>query len=237
MRIWKTIPVLLLTVAAGCGETPTENKDAEKAPAVESPAPAAANSNPAPAPKPAPKPVEKAPAPAPAAASVVIPSGTKMSIILADPLSSGKNNAGDEFIGNLAAPVVVNGKTALEKGAKVAGKVVDAKGSGRVKGVASMSLELTNVWVKGKSVALSTETFATEAEAQKGKDATIVGGGAGIGTAIGALAGGKKGAATGAIIGGAAGAGTVLATKGKEVEFPSEAKLEFSLNKALTVTP
>jgi hypothetical protein len=232
MKIWKIVPVVLLLIAGGCSET-TENKDAEKdkekAPAASAPAYSTGTKE---ADKPAP-----APAPAPAATPVKIPAGTKLSVILNDELDSGKNNAGDTFKANLAAPVMVGGKTVIDKGAAVQGKVVDAKGSGRVKGLASMSLELTSVTVGGKAVPVSTQVFAQEAEASKGKDAAVIGGAAGVGTAIGAIAGGKKGAATGAIIGGAAGTGTVLATKGKEVEFKPEQKLEFSLAKELTVTP
>jgi hypothetical protein len=41
----------------------------------------------------------------------------------------------------------------------------------------------------------------------------------------------KKGAGVGAIVGGAAGTGTVLATKGKEVEFGSESRVKFTLEK------
>ena len=40
---------------------------------------------------------------------------------------------------------------------------------------------------------------------------------------------------TGAIIGGAAGTGTVLATKGKEVEFDSESKLKFTLDQDASI--
>ena len=74
-----------------------------------------------------------------------------------------------------------------------------------------------------------------EAESTKGRDAAVIGGAAGVGAAIGAIAGGKKGAATGAAVGGGAGTGTVLATKGKEVDLPAESKLDFTLNKDVTL--
>jgi hypothetical protein len=155
-----------------------------------------------------------------------------MSVILIDALNSGKNQAGDQFRASLAAPIVVNGRTILEKGTKVQGRVVDAEGSGRVKGVANMRLVLTAVVDGAKTYPIVTRTFVAEAEATKGRDAGIIGGAAGVGAAIGAIAGGKKGAGTGAIIGGAAGTGTVLATKGNEVDFGSETKLTFTLDKA-----
>src|SRR6267154_2164007 len=70
---------------------------------------------------------------------------------------------------------------------------VDAKGSARVKGLASMSLALTDIVQSGKTVSVSTKDWVKEAEATKKKDTGIIGGAAGIGAAIGAIAGGKKG--------------------------------------------
>jgi len=152
-------------------------------------------------------------------------------------LDSGENQAGDQFSGNLGAPITVDGRTIIAKGAKVQGRVVDAESSGRVKGRANMRLVLTGVMHDGKMIPIVTKANFIEAEGTKGRDAAVIGGGAGIGTAIGAIAGGKKGAATGAIIGGAAGTGTVLATKGKEVELAAESKLAFTTDKDFRVNP
>ena len=74
-----------------------------------------------------------------------------------------------------------------------------------------------------------------QGEATKGEDATKVGVGAGIGAAIGGILGGGDGAAKGAAIGGAAGAGTVLATRGREVELASGTDIEASLASPLEV--
>jgi hypothetical protein len=219
--------------------TTTDTSTQEGSPAVEP--------EPTPAAKPTPaKPARREPStstaivrdvPAPKKReTVVIPSGTELAIILADPLNSGKNKTGDEFSGNLAAPVYVSGVAILERGAKVQGTVVDAKESGRVSGKATMTLVLTGVMRDGKMVPISTRDFATEAESSTKRDVGIIGGGAGVGAVIGAIAGGKKGAATGAAIGGAAGTGTVLATKGKEVDFPAESKLSFVLERDVTLT-
>ena len=168
---------------------------------------------------------------------VIVPSGTELNIILSDALNSGKAKAEDVFEGNLAAPVYVNGVEVLKRGAKVEGKVVSAEGSGRVSGKAHMTLTLTAIRDDSKSVTISTSDLAAEAESTKGRDAKVIGGGAGIGAVIGAIVGGGKGAATGAAIGGAAGTGGVLATKGKEVEYPAESKLTFILDRDLRLTP
>ena len=54
----------------------------------------------------------------------------------------------------------------------------------------------------------------------------------GFGAVIGAIAGGGKGAATGAAIGGAGGTGAVLATRGEDVHYPPETRLNFVLSEA-----
>jgi hypothetical protein len=226
MRIWRLATLLLLFgIAGACSNTPDadketatteETKEAAAADKADKPAAAA----PAPAPKPAPPKV------------VTIPAGTNLSVVLSTPLNSGKNKAGDAFSGNLAEPVMVDGKTVLSKGAEVAGTVVAAEGSGRVSGKASMSLALTSVKAGSKTVSLNTSNLSAEAESSKKRDAAMIGGGAGVGAAIGAITGGKKGAAIGAAVGGAGGTGAVLATKGKEVEYPAETKLEFTLEQA-----
>jgi hypothetical protein len=180
---------------------------------------------------PAPAPAPKKPEP------VVIPAGTEFHVVLSDALNSGKNKADDEFNANLAAPVYVNGATILERGAKLQGKVLAAEGSGRVSGKASMTIALTAVMHGGKMMPIATKDLTAEAEGSKGRDAGLIGGGAGVGALIGAIAGGKKGAAVGAAVGGGGGTAAVLATKGKEVDFPTESKLTFTLDKELSVLP
>jgi hypothetical protein len=234
MRIWKVVSLLMILVVAGACVKSSETETAipsEEA-SANSKASAAAETA---AEKPRAE-VPAAPAPKPAAKTVTIPAGTSLTVVLSTALNSGKNKAGDTFSGNLAEPVVVNGKTVMEAGSKVEGKVVAAEGSGRVSGKANMSLALTSATVKGKEVAISTKTHAAEAEGSKKRDAGIIAGGAGVGAAIGAIAGGGKGAAIGAAVGGAGGTGAVLATKGKEVEYDAESKLEFNLDEDVRVT-
>ena len=158
-----------------------------------------------------------------------------MTVILIDPISTATNKAGDNFTASLAEPIVVGGQTVAAKGAVVNGRVVDAEGSGRVSGKANIRLVLTSIAEAGKTHPIVTKPFVAEAEATKKRDGGIIGGAAGIGAAIGAIAGGKGGAAKGAVIGGAAGTGTVLATKGKEVEFDSESRLKFTLEKSVSL--
>jgi len=152
----------------------------------------------------------------PLKAKLVIPSGTKLSVALIDLLDTDKNSAGDHFLASLAESVVIDGNTVLEKGTKVRGYVIEVQDSGRVKGLASIRLALTDIMQGTRMVAITTETFAATADSSQTRDAEIIAGGAGVGAVIGAIAGGKKGAAVGAIAGGGAGTGVVLGAKDKE---------------------
>ena len=177
----------------------------------------------------APKPAAKPDIPT----AIAVPEGTELSVLLIDSISTGKNKAGDQFLASLAEPILVNGKPVVDRGTRVQGQIVDAEGSGRVSGKANIRLVLTGILDGAKTYPIETRPFAAEAESTRGRDAKIIGGAAGIGAAIGASAGGKKGALEGAAIGGGAGTRTVLMTKGKEVEFGSETKLKFTLDKSV----
>src|SRR6185369_800260 len=155
-----------------------------------------------------------------------VPEGTELTVALINPISTAKNTAGDEFTASLVEPIVVGGQTVVSKGALVTGRVVDAEGSGRVSGKANIRLVLTSIGEGAKTHPIVTNPFVAEADPTKKRDAGVIGGAAGIGAAIGAIAGGK---------GGAAGTGGVLATKGKEVEFDSESRLKFTLEKSASL--
>jgi hypothetical protein len=166
----------------------------------------------------------------------VLGSGTSLPIRLSQALDSGKNKTGEKFEATLDQDLVVDGQTVAPRGSAVVGKLVGVEGSGRVEGLAKMSLALTEIRVGSESYPISTNTLSFQAESTKKKDAAKVGIGAGVGAVIGAIAGGGKGAAIGAAVGGGAGTATVLATKGKEVTFEPEQKLTFTLKQDLQVT-
>jgi hypothetical protein len=171
----------------------------------------------------------------PVVAKVTIPEGTKLRIALIDGVGTKKSSAGDPFMASLAEPIVIGGKTILDKGTMVHGRVTDVTEPGRVKGLASIRLVLTDVERNGKKVSISTNPFVATAQNTKKRDAEVIGGGAGVGAVIGAIAGGAKGAAIGAAVGGGAGTGTVLGTKGKDIHYAPETRLSFTLAHPLEI--
>jgi hypothetical protein len=152
-------------------------------------------------------------------------------------LSTERNAPGDTFRATLDQPLVVNGFVIAERGARVEGRVVEADPGGRVKGVARLELELVRLnTADGQRINIQTQPFTREAETSKKQDAAKIGAAAGIGAAIGAIAGGGKGAAIGAAAGGAAGTGAVVATRGKAAEIPAETRLTFKITQPVTIT-
>ena len=166
-----------------------------------------------------------------------LPPESQVSVRLIDSISTATNKAGDTFVASLAEPLVADGVTLFSKDTSVSGKIISLQEPGRVSGVASISLQLTEIQPRnGSPVALETQPLSETAKAEKKKDAAIIGGGTAIGTAIGAITGGKKGAAIGAIAGGGSSTGLDLATKGNQLSYPSETLMTFKLAEPLTVT-
>ena len=152
-------------------------------------------------------------------------------IRLSQSLSSKKNQAGQTFEGILEQDLTGEGHLLAPAGSTIAGKVTDVASSGKVKGKAKMSLTLTQLEVGGQQYAIDTNTLNFEAQGTGTRDAKRIGIASGIGAVVGAIAGGGKGAAIGAAIGAGAGTGVTLATPGDEVEFPTEQRMSFKLDK------
>jgi hypothetical protein len=209
---------------------------------VQQPGPAASQQQPAAQPEPTTvetrNVVPPPPAPPPAEPnSVTIPVGTTFQVRIGETLSTERNKDGDAFVATLDQPLVVDGFVIAERGARVRGRVVQALRSGRVEGLAKLSVQLTEVNTSdGQRLKVDTSPFERQAPTTHKADAAKIGGGAALGAIIGAIAGGGKGAAIGAGVGGAAGTGGVMMTRGKPAEIPVETRVAFRLKNPVTIT-
>jgi len=167
---------------------------------------------------------------------ITIPEGSPFEVTLDETLASNRNHAGDNFAASLSQPIVQDGKTVIPAGAHVAGRVVDAKDSGRLHVPARLSVALSSVEVDGKSYDIDTGTIRKTGQNHNKRNLGFIGGGAAGGALIGGLAGGGKGALIGSAIGAGAGTAGAAATGKKDISLPAETRLRFYLLRSVTIS-
>lgn len=153
------------------------------------------------------------------------PNGTHVTVRVGSTLSSGTAHKGQGWDGVLTKDIVVNGKTVARAGDPVKGKVSYVKPSGRLHAPGEISIRLASI--RGDTVYSS--RVSRKGQSHTKSNAAKIGGGAGAGAVIGALAGGGKGAAIGAAAGAGAGTGVAAATGKKEAVIPAESVFTFTL--------
>jgi hypothetical protein len=131
--------------------------------------------------------------------------------------------------------VTENGVQVIPVGSKARGHLVEAKPSGRFKGRAELMLRLDELDVRGLRYSVQTSVVSQVTTGHKKRNLVLIGGGSGLGAAIGAIAGGGAGALIGA--GAGAGAGTIgeAFTGKKQVRLPVETALSFRLNQPVAI--
>jgi hypothetical protein len=161
---------------------------------------------------------------------VTVPTGTHLEVKLESALASDSNQARDPVRGTLTDAVSVEGVEVWPAGSAVDGVVSEARPSGKVKGRASLGVQIDRVADASVDAEISREAPGT-----RGDDAAKIGVGAAAGAIVGGLIGGGKGAAAGAAVGGGAGTAVVLSTSGEEVRFPAGSVLRVTLRAPVEV--
>lgn len=168
----------------------------------------------------------------PMAAMVTLEPGTMAPVRIDSSVSTRSAFDGQPFTGLLYAPMVgSNGMVAFPPGTPVSGVVVATKNRGRFKGAGYLALRLQQIG--GERV--RTTDFEISSRGKGKRTAGFIGGGAGGGALIGALAGGGEGALIGGLIGGGAGTAGAAFTDNKPLVIPAEARLRFQLTAPVTV--
>lgn len=168
-----------------------------------------------------------APAPQARPTSVTIPSGTRLVIRTSDSIDSRRHQAGHRFRGQLESAIVIDGITAVPRGAFVHGRIAQARQGGRAVGSSEMAIEFTDLMINDQLFEIATEGM----QARTGNEAANTLGRTARAAAIGGLISGRSGARTGAAVG----AGASLLTSGTSINVPAGTILETRLRVAVTV--
>ena len=172
---------------------------------------------------------------APFAPVVTIPEGTPIAIRLQESISSASAQPGQQFDAILDDPLLVDERTVVPRGVPVVVRVVAARHSGHLNHSGYLRITLASITIQGKPVPVQTSSLFVVGGEHKKRNLALIGGGAGAGTLIGALAGGGKGALIGGLVGAGAGTGTAYLTGKKDVGFGAERRLAFRLTQPVTI--
>ena len=168
----------------------------------------------------------------------VLPSGTDISVQTEETIDGSTAADGQTFAATVTEPVRdAEGKVVIPAGAKTQVIIKSLSQGGKIRGRDDLVLDLASVSVDGRQYRLSTADLEQQGKQGLGanrRTAEFVGGGAAIGSIVGAIFGGGKGAAIGAGVGGGGGVATQALTKG-DIRVEAETILTFKLDKPLRV--
>ena len=164
-----------------------------------------------------------------------LPAGTVIAVRTGPAIGSDRLSSGP-YLASIAEDVLEpSGNVAIPRGSD-AELVIRGADERSTLGSGALILDLDAVRINGRRYAVDTEDVRASDRSGIGgnkRTAEMVGGGAVLGTLLGALAGGGKGAAIGAVAGAAAGGGVQVLTRGKEIRVPAETVLNFRLEQPL----
>ena len=176
------------------------------------------------------------PAPAPAAArpAVTLAQGTTIRVRTIDPIDVDASQAGMKFRASVDDPILVGGSVVAPRGAPVSLQAAKVQQSGKMKGSDLVQLKINTITINGQAYQVSTTIQEVKGGSEGKKTTRKAIGGAGLGAIIGGIAGGGSGAAIGAAAGVAT--GLVVSAAGEQhLKIPSETRLEFKLDSAVTI--
>lgn len=158
---------------------------------------------------------------------IIVPAGTRLVIRTTESIDSSRHSAGHRFRGQLEGALVIDGVTAVPRGAWIHGRIMQSSQAGRAVGSSSIAAEFTDVMINDQLIPISTGTLAAET----GGEAARTVGRTARAAALGGLMGGSSGARTGARVG----VGASILTSGSTINIPRGTIVETTLTAPLTV--
>jgi type IV secretion system protein VirB10 len=231
--LWTSGTLLAAQMPAGPSQGPAEQTPPAQPPAAQSASPSAVSN-----------PVTKA-----ATERYVVPSGTRLPLILHNAVTTRNAKPGDPIYLETLFPVVIDNRILIPAGSYVQGEIQEARRPGKVKGTGEIRLRLNSMILPNgyavdfNAVPTNAGTGGNEAtdregkihgDTDKGDDVGTVLKTTGIGAGVGGIASGSaKGAGIGAGAGAAVGLATVLLTRGPELELPRGTTVDVVLDRTI----
>ena len=167
---------------------------------------------------------------------VTVSAGTPITVMMLRTIDSRHTRPGLLFRGVVVRDVIVmNGATAIPRGAYVEGTVIDSRGPGHLKGHPKLALQLDHLNVGDDSYPMTSLVWARRGPGKGGQTAGTVGGSAVVGAIVGGAVGGGPTALLGGLLGGLGGAGLSAASRGPQLLVPAESVLTFTLSSPVVV--
>lgn len=166
--------------------------------------------------------------------SVQLPTGTVLSVRVVDAINVDLSKPGQTYRASIDDPIMMGGNVVIPRGADVTLQAAAVKQAGRLKGSDEISLKINSITANGKRFDVVTDPITQKGGSEGKKTARRTIGVAGLGAAIGGIAGGGHGAAIGAAAG--AGAGLATSAGGQTLKIPSETRLQFRLSAPVNIT-
>jgi hypothetical protein len=188
-------------------------------------------------------------APKAAPEKLLVPSGTRLPLILHNAVTTRNAKPGDPVYLETLFPIVINDRILIPAGSYVQGEIESAKRPGKVKGTGELRLRLNTMilpngyTVNFNAIPTNTGTGGNEStdsegnvhgDTDKGTDVGTIVKTTGIGAGVGGIATRSAGGAgIGAGAGAAVGLATVLLTRGPELELPRGTTVDVVLDRSV----
>jgi hypothetical protein len=156
--------------------------------------------------------------------------GTSIEVRLTHGLSSRTARREDRVDASVVEPVRAGGVLALPAGTEVVGVVYSVEAAERPSKAGLIEIQFNSVYLGDTRIDMRGRVAEIRESGEQAKKAGI---GAVVGGILGGILGGKGGAIAGILIGGG---GSVVATKGEDVELPAGTVLSVRLERPLVIT-
>ncbi len=182
-------------------------------------------------------------------ARYVVPSGTRLPLILHNAITTRNAKPGDPVYLETLFPIVIDNRILIPAGSYVQGEIQEAKRPGKVKGTGELRLRLNSMILPNgyavdfNAIPTNAGTGGNEATDSEGKihgdtdkagDVATIAKSTGIGAGVGGIATqSAKGAGIGAGAGAAVGLAAVLLTRGPELELPRGTTVDVILDRTV----